>query len=232
MKARSLPDTFPINDSSKIMKILFLAAMLLTGATAAENPWINLFDGKSLAGWTSTGGDKPGEGWKVERGVLHRAAAGGDLLSEREFSDFELEVEWMISAKGNSGVKYRVRKASGGWLGPEYQLLDDAGHSNGKNPETSAGALYEIAPPAAEKSLKPAGKWNRTCIVAKGPVLEHWLNGKLVLRLDTTSEKWAAAKKDSKFARVEGFGEAGPGRILLQDHGDGVRFKVVRIREL
>ncbi len=232
MTARALPDTFPISDSSKTMKILFIAAMLLTGATAADKPWISLFDGKSLAGWTSTGGGKPGEGWKVERGVLHRASAGGDLLSEREFADFELEVEWMISAKGNSGVKYRVRKAPGGWLGPEYQLLDDAGHSNGKNPKTSAGSLYEIASPAEDKSLKPAGRWNRTRIIAKGPVLEHWLNGKLVLRLDTSSEEWAEAKKDSKFAQVKGFGETGPGRILLQDHGDEVRFKVVRIREL
>jgi len=232
MKAEALPDTFSPGMSFGAMKNLLLLPFLLAAPLHAKDGWISLFDGKSLDGWTAPGGGKPGAGWKVADGILHRAAAGGDLLSEKEFGDFELEFEWMISAKGNSGVKYRVRKSPGGWLGPEYQVLDDAGHPNGKNPETSAAALYEIAPPDARKTLKPAGEWNVSRIVARGPVVEHWLNGKRVLRLDTKSRTWAAAKKDSKFAEVEGFAEGGKGRILLQDHGDEVRFRVVKVREL
>lgn len=232
MKAEALPDTFFFRMSFGTMKNLLLLPLLLLAPLHAKEDWIQLFDGKSLEGWTAPGGGKPGEGWKVVDGTLHRAGAGGDLVSVREFGDFELEFEWMISAKGNSGVKYRVRKEPGGWLGPEYQVLDDAGHPNGKNPRTSAAALYEIAAPDAGKILKPAGEWNLSRIVAKGPVLEHWLNGKRVLRLDTRTPAWAEAKKASKFANVEGFAEEGKGRILLQDHGDEVRFRTVKIREL
>ncbi|MDB6079851.1 MAG: hypothetical protein JWO82_3598 [Akkermansiaceae bacterium] len=215
------------------MRALFVSLLLLTAsAVADEKPWTVLFDGKSLAGWTSASGGKPGEGWKIEDGALHRVAKAGDLISEKEYTDFELEFDWAVTTGCNSGVKYRVHKTAGGWLGPEYQVLDDAGHENGKVPKTSAGSLYEVIAPNSDKTLKPVGEWNHSRIVARGPVLEHWLNGKMVLSVDTSKPEWLEARKASKFAKIDGFAEAAPGHILLQDHDGEVRFKEIRIRTL
>lgn len=216
-----------------VKKAWILAGLLATQALAEEKEWTSLFDGKSLAGWTSAAGGEPGKGWKVEEGTIHRAAAGGDLISEKEYQDFELEFEWKISAKGNSGVKYRVHKASGGgWLGPEYQVLDDAGHPNGKIEDTTAASLYEVVPAAKDKALKPVGEWNQSRIVARGTTLEHWLNGKLAMKIDTAGKEWPELKKASKFAKREDFAGPAAGRLLLQDHGDAVWFRAIRIREL
>lgn len=208
------------------------AGLLATSAMAEERAWISLFDGKTLDGWTSPTGGKPGAGWKVEDGCIHREAKGGDLISEQEYGDFELEFEWKISSKGNSGVKYRLRKSPGGWLGPEYQVLDDAGHPNGKVEDTTAASLYEVVPAAKDKVLKPVGEWNRSRVVARGTVLEHWLNDRLALKIDTAGKEWPDLKKASKFAKVEDFAGPAAGHLLLQDHGDKVWFRAIRIREL
>jgi len=211
--------------------ILFAAvALSAIPALAEEGGWRPLFDGKTLEGWTSPGGGKPGDGWEVVDGVLHRAGRGGDLISAAEFGDFELEFEWKVAAKANSGVKYRVRKSPQGWLGPEYQVLDDAGHPNGKVPKTSAAALYDVLPPAADKALRPVGEWNRSKVVAVGDRIEHWLNGKRVVAVRVGSAEWEAARKAGKFAKLAGFAAPGPGRILLQDHGDEVWFRSIRVR--
>jgi hypothetical protein len=197
------------------MRALFVSLMLLTAsAVADEKPWTVLFDGKSLAGWTSASGGKPGDGWKIEDGTLHRVAKAGDLISEKEYTDFELEFDWAVTTGCNSGVKYRVHKTAGGWLGPEYQVLDDVGHDNGKVPKTSAGSLYEVIAPKADKVLKPVGEWNHSRVV------------------DTSKPEWLEARKASKFAKIDGFAEAAPGHILLQDHDGEVRFKEIRIRTL
>lgn len=214
------------------MKAFALAVVLGGSALAEPGAAVPLFNGKDLEGWTTAKGGTPGKGWKVEDGVLHRIEGGGDLISEKEYADFELEFEWKISKGGNSGVKYRLRKTPAGWVGAEYQVLDDAGHANGKVADTSTGSLYEVVPAAKDKVLNPPREWNRSKIVAKGNVLEHWLNGKLVLKADTSGPEWPEQKKASKFAKIEGFAEAGPGRILLQDHGDEVWFRAIRIREL
>jgi hypothetical protein len=231
MKRIPLAEAGIIHKLSYNMKSLAWALVLAGSAMAAPEA-VSLFNGKDLTGWNSAKGGEPGKGWEVQDGVIHRAGGGGDLVSEKEYADFELEFEWKISKGGNSGVKYRLRKTPAGWIGAEYQVLDDAGHPNGKGADTSAGSLYEVIPAAKEKDLKPAGEWNTSKVVAKGDTLEHWLNGKLTLKIDTGSKEWAAGKKASKFAKVEGFAEAGPGRILLQDHGDEVWFRAIRIKEL
>jgi hypothetical protein len=219
--------------SLRVMKRTWIfAGLLATSAMAEERAWISLFDGKTLDGWTSPTGGKPGAGWKVEDGCIHREAKGGDLISEQEYGDFELEFEWKISSKGNSGVKYRLRKSPGGWLGPEYQVLDDAGHPNGKVEDTTAASLYEVVPAAKDKVLKPVGEWNRSRVVARGTVLEHWLNDRLALKIDTAGKEWPDLKKASKFAKVEDFAGPAAGHLLLQDHGDKVWFRAIRIREL
>lgn len=217
----------------RAMRITWMiAGLLATSAMAEEKAWISLFDGKTLEGWKSPTGAAPGKGWKVADGCIHRESAGGDLLSEKEYKDFELEFEWKISAKGNSGVKYRVSKSPGGWLGPEYQVLDDAGHPNGKVADTTAASLYEVVPAAKDKVLNPAGEWNKSKIVAKGTTLQHWLNGKLAVEIDTAGKEWPELKKASKFAKMEGFAGPAAGHLLLQDHGDPVWFRAIRIREL
>ena len=215
-----------------MLRNLLVASFIAGAAASSAADWTPLFDGKSLDGWTSDTGGKPGDGWKVEDGAIHRAGKSGDLLSAKEYKDFEFEFEWKISAKGNSGVKYRVKKSPGGWLGPEYQVLDDAGHPNGKVADTAAASLYEIAPAPKDKDLKPAGEWNVSKIVAKGTILEHWLNGKLAVKIDTSGDEWKNLKKDSKFSKMDDFAGPAAGHLLLQDHGDEVWFRNLRIREL
>lgn len=220
------------SQAASMLKALILAGILAGAAGAEEKEWTPLFDGKTLDGWKSLTGGEPGKGWKVEDGCIHRTGEGGDLLSEKEYGDFELEFDWKISHGGNSGLKYRVRKSPGGWLGPEYQVLDDANHPNGKVPDTTSASLYEIVPAAKDKELHPQGEWNHSKIVAHGTVLEHWLNGKLALKIDTSGPDWPALKKDSKFAKIEDFAGPGAGHILLQDHGAEVWFRALRIRNL
>lgn len=194
----------------------------------------SLFDGKSLDGWTDKRGGAPGAGWSVEDGALHHTRGGGDIYYQEEFSDFELTFEWKVAARSNSGVKYRVTSFNGNLLGPEYQVLDDTGHPNGKVPRTSAGALYELFAP--DPQAKPAGvapgEWQQSRIVARGNHLEHWLNGKLVVSVDTGSPAWQAAIAASKFKAVPGFALNPKGRIMLQDHGDEVWFRKLEIRPL
>lgn len=214
-----------------MLKTLMFSGLLAGSAFAADQAWESLFDGKTLDGWESATGGKPGDGWKVENGCIHRAGKAGDLLSEKEYGDFTLEFEWKIAPGGNSGVKYRVRKSPGGWLGPEYQVLDDAGHPNGKVADTSAGSLYEVVPPAKDKVTLPAGQWNKSKVIAKGTKLVHVLNDQVVVEIDTAGKEWPELKKASKFAKMKGFAEPAKGRILLQDHGDEVWFRNIRIEK-
>ena len=117
--------------------------VLAMGGFAMAGEWVELFDGKTLAGWTAANGKKPGEGWEVVDGAIHRKSAGGNIVSEKEYEDFELEFEWKVAKGANSGFRYRFR----GGVGPEYQVLDDVNHGNGKNPKTSAASLYAVAHP-------------------------------------------------------------------------------------
>ncbi len=207
--------------------VVLLAALCVSSASGADNDWQVLFDGKTLEGWQSKNGQPVTKGWVIEEACIHRASGGGDIVSAGEYKDFELELEWKISAGGNSGIKYRFTKG----LGPEYQVLDDEKHGNGKNPLTSAAAMYAMFACNDQKAIMPVGEFNKARIVAQGTRLEHWLNGKLVLKVDTSSEDWAKAKAKSKFRGKQGYGE-GSGRILLQDHGNKVWYRNIRIREI
>ncbi|MDP6522655.1 MAG: DUF1080 domain-containing protein [Kiritimatiellia bacterium] len=207
--------------------VLMLTAMCVSLVSSADNEWQVLFDGKTLEGWQLTNGQPVSKGWVVEEGCIHRASGGGNIVSVGEYKDFELELEWKISEGGNSGIKYRFTKG----LGPEYQVLDDEKHVNGKNPLTSAAAMYAMFKCNDQKTLMPVGEFNQARIVAKGTRLEHWLNGKLVLETDTSSDDWAKAKAKSKFKGKQGYGE-GPGRIFLQDHGNKVWYRNIRIRKI
>ncbi|MFY7818037.1 MAG: 3-keto-disaccharide hydrolase [Akkermansiaceae bacterium] len=219
---------------SAFFRLIFLLGTLsMTAAWAEEGPWLSLFDGKSLTGWTAVDGKAPGAGWKVVEGTLHLEGKGGNILSTEEFSSFELEWDWKIHAKGNNGVKYWVTQVGGKeWLGIEYQMIDDGGHADGKPGSNHATAsFYDIKAAAADKPLKPAGEWNQSRIIIKEGKIQHFLNGVVVVEADTASDEWKRLLSASKFRNKVGFAP-GKGKIMLTDHADPVWYKNIRIRRL
>lgn len=195
--------------------------------------WQVLFDGTSTDAWRGFQQEDLPSGWRIEDGALTRVASGGDIITKEQFADFELELEWMVPPKGNSGIMYRVTEADSSTYrtGPEYQVLDDAGHADGQNRLTSAASAYGFyAAPAG--IVKPAGQWNSTRIVANGNHVEHWLNGTKVVEYELGSPDWEAKLKANKFAEWKGYGRSPRGHIALQDHGDRVAFRNIRIRVL
>ena len=215
------------------LRSILLSLCIVTPTSAGEAK--PLFNGKDLTGWTSGDGKPVTAGWVVEEGgVLHRASKGGDIYTALEYGDYELSWEWKISPGGNSGLKYRMTKyPDKGWLGCEYQLLDDVNHPDGKiGPQRQTASLYDILPPAADKTLKPVGGWNTSKVVVKGNTFEHWLNGTKVLAVDLTSGTFKTARAKSKFKAVAGFAENAKGRIMLQDHNDEAWFRNITLKPL
>ncbi|MEZ6104369.1 MAG: DUF1080 domain-containing protein [Pirellulaceae bacterium] len=197
-----------------------------------DGPRLPLFDGTSLVGWKTTAQQPPPDGWVIEEGALHRKSRSGHLVYfDREFSDFELHWEWKIAPGGNSGVKYRLADYGGRLLGLEYQLLDDLRHSNAKDPERSAGALYGLYAPSSNKHLKPVGEFNESRVIVRDGKIEHWPNGEQILAVDTRTEEFRQRVAASKFNEYPGFAERQKGWIMLQDHGNEVWFRNVWIRE-
>jgi hypothetical protein len=204
--------------------------------------WKLLFNGKNLDGWTSTGRDTPPEkGWDVDNGVLivnkGGAQKGGDIITKEQFSDFDLMVEFKITKGANSGIKYFFfRYEKGGWLGLEYQILDDQTHPDakeGRDGNRLQAGLYDMFPPTKNKKDSPTGEWNTARIVAKGTKVDHYLNGKKVLSFDRKSKQYIEAYKLSKYNNSEPmFGDVKQGHILLQDHGDEVSFRNIKIKVL
>lgn len=198
--------------------------------------WILLFDGKTFDGWQKSNGQPfSGKGWKIEDGVLSVNPAdgsGGDIVTTKEFSDFEFSLDFKLEKGTNSGVKYALFKNTS--LGCEYQIIDNANHPDaklGKNGNRSLAALYDLLPPAVDNS-KPLGEWNNIRIVSKGNHVEHWLNGKKMLAYDRGSERFKNAIAESKFKNNKGFGETSPSPILLQEHHDVIHFRNIKIRNL
>lgn len=205
--------------------------LIALGAQAAEP--VSLFDGKTFAGWTGLDGREPGPGWSIADGELRLDGAGGNLVTEKEYSNFDLEWEWKLEEGGNNGVKYWVTKVGGKeWLGIEYQMLDDNKHPDAKNgAKRLTASFYDIQATDVKTPLKAPGEWNHSRIVAKDGRLEHWLNGVKVGEADTTSEDWKQKIGESKFKTKEGFAP-GKGRIMLTDHKDKTWFRNIRIKEL
>ena len=235
--------------------------------TAAERSagWRLLFDGRSLAGWRGLGYPGVPEGhWTVEDDAIKKVAtskvapgsdgrrpAGGDLMTEATFRDFELAWEWKISAGGNSGLKYNVsEELSGGQpsnalrpstgtsgvshsaIGFEYQMLDDDRHSDGRLATHRSGALYDLLTPNDRKRLKPVGEWNHSRVVFVGHHGEHWLNGEKVVEYELGSRAMDSALTASKFRSMPWFAQRRAGHVVLQDHGDEVWVRSVKIREV
>ncbi len=205
-------------------------------AREIELGWKLLFDGQTNAGWKSYNGSEfPSSGWSVRDGALVHAAGGGggDLVTTEQYADCELEFEWKIGPKGNSGVMLRVLDGLEQTYvsGPEYQVLDDQGHGLAADDWHSAGALYELATPIA-KPTRPVGEWNQARVVIQGWRVEHWLNGARILSMDLGSEAGRKQIAASKFASWPSFATGMRGRIALQDHGDEVSYRNLKIRPL
>jgi hypothetical protein len=160
-------------------------------------------------------------------------AKGEQPITVRKFNNYELSWDWKIMPKGNNGIKYFVTEDRPKSPGPEYQMLDDAEHPDGKiGPHRQTASFYEVLPPAADKPLRTPGEWNTSKIVVRGKAVEHWLNGKKVLAYELGSEAVKAGIAKSKFKNDPGFGDKIEGHILLTYHNDDCWYKNIKIREL
>lgn len=197
--------------------------------------WRTLFDGTSTDAWRGYRAATLPAGWRAEGGELRRVGDGGDIVTRDEFGNFELELEWKVAPGSNSGVMYRVTEdgdSSTTYMsGPEMQVLDDARHVDGRKPLMSAGALYGLYP-AKRGVVRPAGQWNQARIVARGNHVEHWLNGTKMVDAELWSDDWNRRLAKSKFTAWPQYAKSPRGRIALQDHGDPVAYRHIRIREI
>ncbi len=166
-------------------------------------------------------------------GTLSRVGPGGDIVTEDEFGDFELQVEWRVEEAGNSGIFYRASEEAGRIFhsAPEMQVLDDERHVDGRSTLTSAGANYALHP-APRGVVRPAGEWNEARVRVQGHHVEHWLNGQKIVEYELRSPEWTELVANSKFAEWPMYGMADTGHIGLQDHGDPVYFRNIKIREI
>jgi hypothetical protein len=203
----------------------------------AKQGWKLLFDGKTTAGWRAYRGKDIPEFWKVVDGALvcspKHGKNGADLVTEGRYSDFELAFEWKVTAGANSGLMYRVAETEDEpWkTGPEYQILDNAKHSDGKRPKTTAASCYALFAPSEDRT-RPVGEWNHGRIVVAGQHVEHWLNGKKVVEFDFGSDEWNQRVGKSKFRVFPRFGKEEAGHIDLQFHDDEASFRSIKILPL
>lgn len=225
--------------------ILFLfismtgSAQNALSAKEKSEGWKLLFDGKSTTGWRNYQSDKVTDRWKVSNGELYLdksvTAGAGDIMTDAEFQDYELSLEWKISACGNSGIIFNVvedDKFKNTYnSGPEMQVLDNTCHPDAKIAKHRAGDLYDLIA-VSKETVKPAGEWNQVRIMSKNSKMEFWLNGTKVVDFTMHTPEWKNMVANSKFKSMPGFGEAKKGHIALQDHGDAVWFRNIKIREL
>lgn len=220
-----------------------------TTAMANENDgWEVLFDGTSTDKWKSYCGDSFPQGWEVVDGTLHvigsgrgEAGSGGDIVTREKYSDFELSLEWKVSEGGNSGIFYLARERCGQdqkpiWQSsPEMQILDNERHPDarlGKDGNRQAGSLYDLIP-AKPQNAKPAGEWNTASILVYRGTVVHMMNGENVLEYHLWTDDWKNMISNSKFKDYDDFlNVAQEGVIGLQDHGDDVWFRNIKIKKL
>ena len=229
------------------------AINILTDQERAEG-WKLLFDGATFGGWRGLGRKGMPEGhWAIENGSIRKVASGdvltaadgqplegGDIMTIETYEDFELAFEWKVSPGANSGIKYNVSEEMStasppqyAALGYEYQVLDDEKHPDAQNgPNRTAAALYDLMGPSDHKSLRAVGEYNQGRIVFRGSHGEHWLNGEKVVEFDRDSDDFKTRFDASKYQPIPGFADKRKGHLVLQDHGDDVWFRNIKLREL
>ena len=215
-------------------------ALALAPLGAQGDGFKPLFDGKSLDGWRGyKKADASETRWKVEGGLVTIPENDGkdtrgqrDIITTGTYDQFDLRWEWKVAQGGNSGLKYFVLEDEASAIGHEYQMIDDERHPDAKiGPHRQTAAFYDVFP-AADRPLKPAGEWNNSQVIVKGKHVEHWLNGKRVLQYELDSPELKAAVAKSKFKDIARFGKPQKGHILIQDHGNAVWYRNVRIKPL
>ena len=216
-----------------------------TAITQKDAEWESLFDGVTSSGWHSYGKDSLGKAWKMEDSALHLDASvksdwqtknGGDIVTDKEYENFHLKLDWKISKGGNSGIMFYVKEDTAKYkypweTGPEMQVVDNVGHPDGKSPLTSAGSLYDLIP-VSKNSVKRAGEWNAVEIIADHGKLDLYLNNEHVISTTLWDDAWRKLIAGSKFATMPDFGTFKKGRISLQDHGADVWFRNIKIKRL
>ena len=241
----------------KPLKFLFVAALMafwgcktdgMQSSAQADNTlskkeatagWQLLFDGKSTDQWRGYRKEVFPEAWQIEDGTIALVGKrGGDIITKNQYENFELTLDWKISEGGNSGLMFHVAegpKLNYTWLtGPEVQIIDDEKHPDakqGKNNNRQAGTNYDLIP-LSTPAVNPVGQFNRMKVIVNKGHVEHWLNGKKVVEYQLWSPEWEAMVKGSKFANMKDYGRMKTGHISLQDHGDKVWFKNIKIRPL
>lgn len=236
----------------RFRSILAACAALSLTAAAPEPPpnrltareraagWTLLFDGRDLSGWGSFAGGPPPATWRVRGGAIELVKADGqmsgtDLVTTKSFGAFELTLDWKVAAGGNSGVLYLARnQAPAGQVyetGLEMQVLDDARHPDGKIPTHRAGALYDMTVPPAG-AARPAGQWNHARLLVERGRIRQWLNGLQTADVSYGDDGWRKRVAASKFAKMPLFGTFDSGVIALQDHGEPVAFRNIKLRPI
>lgn len=216
-----------------------------TTGSEKEEGWQLLFDGKTTKGWHKYGGQAVGSAWKVRDGYLcldtsekenWQIKNGGDIVTDEEFENFHLKLEWKIAKNGNSGIIFYIHedKAKYNWpweTGPEMQVLDNNGHPDAKIIKHRSGDLYDLIS-CSKETTRPYGEWNFAEIKCVNGKLDLYLNGENVISTVLWDDNWRKLIAGSKFKNMPGFGTYKKGRIGLQDHGDEVCFRNIRIKRL
>lgn len=214
-------------------------------AQSKTEGWQPLFDGKSTAGWHTYGKQTIGKAWKVEDGVLRLDAAskkdwqtaeGGDIVTDKEYENFHLKLDWKIATNGNSGIIFFINEDAAKYqypwqTGMEMQVLDNAGHADAKIIKHRAGDLYDLIS-VSKETVNPANEWNTAEIISNNGSLRFLLNGTETVNTTLWTDAWRTMIAGSKFKNMQGFGTFKKGKIALQDHGDNVWFQNIMIKEL
>ncbi|OKL41846.1 3-keto-disaccharide hydrolase [Pontibacter flavimaris] len=214
-------------------------------AANTEGEWISLFDGETTTGWHTYGKDAVGKAWIIDDSALHLDASnkkdwqtsdGGDIVTEEEFDNFHLQLEWKVAENGNSGIIFYVKEDTSKYkytwnTGLEMQVLDNNGHPDAKIKTHRAGDLYDLIASSPE-TVKPAGEWNQVEIISDNGQLQFFQNGEKVLETTLWDDNWRQLVAKSKFADMPDWGTFKSGKIALQDHGDNVWYRNIRIKRL
>ena len=240
----------------KFFSLICCSVLLSASLALAQDGWTELFNGTNFNGWRSPKSETfPTNSWRIEDGVLSvvssgngESQAGGDIITRKRYSNFELVADFKATTGCNSGIKIFVQPnispidkvtgqptAVGSAIGMEFQILDDAHHPDaklGRDGDRTIGSLYDLIPAPKNKIVMPVGEWNQARIVSQGKHVEFWLNGEKTVEFERGSPEFRQAVALSKFKNIPDFGEWADGHILLQEHGSVVSFRNVKIREL